>query len=330
MHEEEKQNGSGGAKPEPPRKHKKEKGKSLMETMREIDAKEAQREAEAEERRQALLAEREKKEKEAYAKKIQQERIELMRLKQGIITESDTIREEPKQTEKLSFWKKIGNFFYHSKWWLGVTVIIGGIFVFLFVDYVTRVRPDMIVMLLTDDTEMQNHSQQLEEYLEQFTEDVNGDGKVQVDIYAIPIGDRINETDFYNGNATKLSAEFQMGESVMVITDAKANEFIMADETLMDLSETYPGHENIRGNGYYLRHTDFATKIDYPGNVDRDLSIGLRKPIKTSDSKEKMQETYDVAEQVFLRIMEDLDNTTEPEDIPTETETSAAETKEAS
>jgi hypothetical protein len=43
-----------------------------------------------------------------------------------------------------------------------------------------------------------------------------------------------------------------------------------------------------------------------------------------------MQETYDVAEQVFLRIMEDLDNTTEPEDIPTETETSAAETKEAS
>lgn len=242
MQEEEKQNGSGGAKPDAPKKHKKEKGKSLMETMREIDAKEAQREAEAEERRQALLAEREKKEKEAYAKKIQQERIELMRLKQGIITESDTIREEPKQTEKLSFWKKIGNFFYHSKWWLGVTVIIGGIFVFLFVDYVTRVRPDMIVMLLTDDTEMQNHSQQLEEYLEQFTEDVNGDGKVQVDIYAIPIGDRINETDFYNGNATKLSTEFQMGESVMVITDAKANEFIMADETLMDLSETYPGH----------------------------------------------------------------------------------------
>ena len=180
MQEEEKQNGSGGAKQEPPKKHKKEKGKSLMETMREIDAKEAQREAEAEERRQALLAEREKKEKEAYAKKIQQERIELMRLKQGIITESDTIREEPKQTEKLSFWKKIGNFFYHSKWWLGVTVIIGGIFVFLFVDYVTRVRPDMIVMLLTDDTEMQNHSQQLEEYLEQFTEDVNGDGKVQI------------------------------------------------------------------------------------------------------------------------------------------------------
>ena len=79
MQEEEKQNGSSGTPSEQPKKHKKEKGKSLIETMREIDAKEAQKEAEAEERRQEILAEREKKEKEAYAKKIQQDRIELMR-----------------------------------------------------------------------------------------------------------------------------------------------------------------------------------------------------------------------------------------------------------
>ena len=69
MQEEEKQNGSSGTPSEQPKKHKKEKGKSLIETMREIDAKEAQKEAEAEERRQEILAEREKKEKEAYAKK---------------------------------------------------------------------------------------------------------------------------------------------------------------------------------------------------------------------------------------------------------------------
>ena len=59
--------------------------------------KRPQKEAEAEERRQALLAEREKKEKEEYAKEFQQDRIELMRLKQGIITESDTIYEEKEE-----------------------------------------------------------------------------------------------------------------------------------------------------------------------------------------------------------------------------------------
>ena len=46
MQEEEKQNHSAGTPPEQPKKHKKEKGKSLLETMREIDAKEAEKEAE--------------------------------------------------------------------------------------------------------------------------------------------------------------------------------------------------------------------------------------------------------------------------------------------
>lgn len=153
---------------------------------------------------------------------------------------------------------------------------------------------------------------------------------MHVDIYPIPVSDNIDDMDYFTGNSTKLSAEFQMGEAVMVITDAKANEYIMADETLTDLSEKYTGHENIRGNGYYLRHTNFATKIDYPGNVDRDLSIGLRAPVKTSDSKEKMQKTYNVAEKVLLRVMDDLDNTTEPEDIVTTepAETAVTTTKE--
>ena len=53
MQEEEKQNHSAGTPPEQPKKHKKEKGKSLLETMREIDAKEAEKEAEAEQIRAA-------------------------------------------------------------------------------------------------------------------------------------------------------------------------------------------------------------------------------------------------------------------------------------
>ena len=53
--------------------------------------------------------------------------------------------------------------------------------------------------------------------------------------------------------------------------------------------------------------------------MDRDLSIGLRKPVKAYDSKEEMQENYDIAAKVLERIMADLDNTQEPEDLPPET-----------
>lgn len=308
-------------------KRKKKKGKSLMETMREIDEKEARLEAEAEERQRALLEEQEKREKEAYAKKIQQDRIELIRLKQGLIETSDMIHEEHEEKPKLSLRKKIANFFYHSKWWLWITLFIVAIFAFLIYDYFSQVKPDLIVMVLTDDDGIQERTEELELYFEQFTEDENGDGKIQVDIYAIPVTDDIGENDYYTGNFTKLSTQMQLGDCVLILTDAKANAFINADETLERLEDLYPDEENVRDLGYYLRHTDFATKIGYSGKVDRDLSLGLRTPIKTYDSLEDMQENYDIAVKVLERTMDDLDGTTEPEDV-TEASTDAATTEE--
>ena len=59
----------------PTGKKKKEKGKSFLETMREIDAKEQQQEEAREAAMQAQLAEQEKREKEAYEKKIQQDHM---------------------------------------------------------------------------------------------------------------------------------------------------------------------------------------------------------------------------------------------------------------
>mgnify|MGYP007029433467 CR=1 FL=1 len=90
----------------PTGKKKKEKGKSFLETMREIDAKEQQQEEAREAAMQAQLAEQEKREKEAYEKKIQQDRIELIRLKQGVITESDRIAEEHPEKKKMPLGKR--------------------------------------------------------------------------------------------------------------------------------------------------------------------------------------------------------------------------------
>ena len=115
----------------PTGKKKKEKGKSFLETMREIDAKEQQQEEAREAAMQAQLAEQEKREKEAYEKKIQQDRIELIRLKQGVITESDRIAEEHPEKKKMPLGKRISNFFYHNKWWLGITIVLVLLFGYL-------------------------------------------------------------------------------------------------------------------------------------------------------------------------------------------------------
>lgn len=288
-------------------KKKKEKPKSFLETVREIDEKERRREEEIEAKRQKILEERKQKQQEAYDKKIRDERIELMRLKQGVISESETIHEEQEEKKKLSVWKKIGNFFYHSKWWLIIAVFLAATFGYMAVDYCTAVHPDLIVMLLTDDPTLQTTNNYISDYFEQFTEDYNGDGKVRVDVYPIPVDDNIQTADYYTGNMTKLSSQFQMADAVMVISDAVADEVILADETLVSLEEMFPDNKNVRGKGFYLRNTDFMDKVGYTGIVlDRDIYIGLRKPVKTFDSLEEMQESYDKALEVLERVMADL------------------------
>ena len=159
----------------PTGKKKKEKGKSFLETMREIDAKEQQQEEARETAIQQQLAEKEKREKEAYAEKIRQDRIELMRLKQGVITESDRIHEEAESKPKLPLGKKISNFFYHNKWWLGITCVLVLLFGYMAYQEITKVDPDFVVMVLTDNEQLQKKSQELQAYFESFISDENGD-----------------------------------------------------------------------------------------------------------------------------------------------------------
>ncbi|MGN0585313.1 MAG: hypothetical protein ACI4JD_07650 [Ruminococcus sp.] len=289
------------------KKTKKEKPKSFLETVREIDEKERKREGELEEKRQKILEERRKKEQEAYDKKIREERIELMRMKQGLITESELIHEEKKEKTKLPLGKKIANFFYHSKWWLVITALLAGIGGYMLYDYLTLEHPDMIVMLLTDDTTLQASGSKLSDYFEGYIEDYNGDGKVLVDIYPIPVDNDISKNDYYLGNMTKLSSQFQMADSIMVISDAVADKVILPDDTLADLEELFPDNKNVRSYGFYIRNTDFMEQIGCEDTVlDRDIYVGLRKPVKTFDSVKEMRENYDIALGVLEKMIDDL------------------------
>ncbi len=289
------------------KKKKKDKPKSFMETVREIDEKERKREEELEEKQKQILEEQRKKEREAYDKKIREDRIELIRLKQGVISESETLHEEKKEKKKLPFWKKISNFLYHNKWWLFIASFLVATFGYLAYDLLSTVHPDLIIMVLTDDETLQITNDYISNYFEQFVDDINNDGKVVVDVYAIPVDDNITRDEYYTGNMTKLSSQFQMADAIMVITDAVANKTILAEETLVNLEELFPDNKNVRGTGFYLRNTDFMDKVGYTGTVlDRDIYIGLRKPIKTMDSLAEMQENYDIALDVLTKVIDDL------------------------
>ena len=282
--------------------------KSVFLTAKELNKL---REEENERKQQEIerqYAQHEKEKREAYEKKIHDERIELMRLKQGLISEEESaIHEEKEEEIKLTLGKKIGNFFYHNKWWLGLGTFFAVLAVFLIADILRTPRPDMTVLMLCQNNDV-GSSAFLEDFFTEFTEDFNGNGKVLASVYYIPYSS--NEYDNYtSGASVKLTTYLNSAEAVIIIGNKQTTEeLLVPDQTLTDLSSIYPDDPHVKDWFYYLKGTNFAQKIGVPEDcITDDMFLAIRKPIKlVNDSKEEMQETYDKDFPVFDRIVKSL------------------------
>ena len=289
--------------------NKKEKKQSIFETVRQVDENEKRKLEE----KKAAAAKIEKRKREQYNKTLAEERVELLKIKQGLITESDKIDLSPDDEKQYTFWEKIKNFVYHNKWWLGITTFFVLIAAFLVYDTLTTTKSDINIMLLCDDTELYTHYQDIGKYFDSLTEDYNNDGENYANVLYIPISDDENANTKslspYDSNLTKLSSEFQMGETMLVIADKKSADLIIPDETLINLEELYPDNPNIKGYGFYLKGTDFASEIGYEENdIPYDLYIGVRKVDKNLSSAKKTKENYDHALIMLENVINDLSN----------------------
>jgi hypothetical protein len=280
---------------------KKPKEKNVFQIMQEM---EAQQEAIAAQQAE-LAAQKEAEERLAYEEKLRQERLELLRLRQGVIDESDTVREEQEPERKYSLGEKIGNFFYHNKWWLGIAAFFVFFTGFTIWQIATTVHPDMIVLLLVhDDYFNAQCNEKLSEIFAQYIGDENGDGKVVCDVYYIPASSDTEDRSGYTGDNTKLFAEFQIAEACIVISDEGADEFIVPDRTLYDLEPDLGQYEQTDKMRFYLSSTALAEDLGWEGALDQDIYIGIRSVRETMDSEEEMQETFDISYPALLRFAE--------------------------
>lgn len=261
---------------------------SVLENMRRINEKQHREELEAEAEREKERAEKERLERERYEKKLERDRIELMKLKQGIISDED-IPHEAEPVKEYTAWEKIGNFFYHNKMPLIVGAVIVLLAVFLIRDVVTNKKPDVAIMIMASDTELDFRTGDIEKLLEPYCEDFNGDGEVYVHVSYLPAVYSDDNLDaYFNQSAqTKLMAEFQSGDSIIVIADADTCHTVgidtvsengnPVDPILVDMRTIYPDDENCTELGYMLSGTSFAEDIKYTAMSDS-LFIGFRLP----------------------------------------------------
>lgn len=286
--------------------------KSVFEVNKELrkqrEEEQAQLERELEEKRLA----KEKKRQEAYEKQLLEEKKELIKLKQGLIEESETIHEEEEAPAVMTPWQKFRNFIYHNKWWLGIGIIFALIVGFLIYNYVTKPRPDIVVLVIADNPEVGDYSD-LEGYIQSFTEDFNGNGKVLASVYYIQLSDN-DYRNYANGTDNKLTTQLQSADGVIVIggkdlldlfTDEETGEL---DDIFMDMGELFPGDPHIKDGRYYLKGTKFAEKIGTDEQyITDDLFIAVREPRDLLYSHEDdMQETLDKDLPVLEKIIADL------------------------
>ena len=282
------------------------KGKSFMDVYREVNAREHAEELKREAELEAQRAERERRQRESYEAKLRQERLELLKLKQGVIAEEDVVYE--KEPEKhYTVWQRIGNFFYHNKVYIIFGTLLAALAAFLIYDYVSTVRPDAVVMIIASDGEFNFITEDISEFLGQYCNDNNGDGKVSVRVSYLPAAPSEDSVSMYYQQAdqTKLMAEFQGTEAIMVMGDYEACEVLgITEGVLADLSEYFPDDENVTELGYMLSGTDFAKDIGYEGLADN-IFLGFRQPKKGSfgTSEKDFQKNFDNAIELWRNYL---------------------------
>ncbi len=287
-----------------------QKEKSFLEKVREIDEKERLQELEEQASRAKLNAEKERREREAYAKKLEQERIALMKAKQGIVSQEEIPPAEPAVQKKYTVKEKISNFFYHYK----IAVIIGVLAValsfFLIHDFVSRVDPDIIVMIIKQDDFLMNNTDAVASALEKYCADYNNDGKIKVDVmYSPSYTENSNSAELYYNQAyqTRLVAEFQSDTVVMFIGDEDTCKYLGIDDgsVTADLTELYPGDENAGKLGYMLSGTNFAKLIGYEDMPDT-YFMGFRYPYDSPTiNKKRFENNYNNAIDTWNKFLDE-------------------------
>lgn len=219
----------------------------------------------------------------------QREKAEILKLRQGIIEESDEIPEDaPPEIEKPTGWKAVENFFYHYKWRLIAGVLATAMITFMVVQTVTRQKRDLYVLLVstTGSSGLYAKTNDIEVALERYCPDFDGNGYVHVGVNFIDLSTEGGYSQYTDAQSQKFSAELFSGDSQMYLTDqgivtiinrialngatmeagSEEEQFIV--QFFTDLTDEYPDGTFYQGCGLQLNTTGFTDEARWKSCPD--------------------------------------------------------------
>lgn len=265
-----------------------------LEYERRLAQENANQPTEEELEAEAVKARDEKR--KTYEKSLNDRKIELMKLRQGVIDESDIVKEEQAQEYKLSFGEWISNVWYRNKWLIVFAAAMIFAFSYIIYDQVTTTKPDLTVLVLSPDYSLYYRTQELEMFLDDYCDDLNGDGEVYVQVYNISTD--YSDPNTATANQAQIMSQLQSGENIILIADAKT------DFAMHDFTAEYPDNERFDELGMRLNCQLVRDALKWEAMNDN-VYIGMREPTKLlATTEEDMQANFDEARAVFERIVE--------------------------
>ena len=263
------------------------------------------------------MAKRKRESEAEKAKREREERIALLKMKQGLIEESELIPEnEHIEKPQLHGWEKFSNFFYHNK----IFILLGAFFAFVIgvivYQFATREKEDLYILAVTYEkaTSLSPRVERLELALERYCPDFDENGKVHVSVNFIDRTTSADEivTQYDDAQAQKLSIEFMAAEAQLYIADETYLSKLIGEngereykKIFLDLSDICPEDMLFDGVGVRVNQTALVQEMGWK-NCPDSVIILIRDEINNgAASVKKNAKNRERALTVLRNILED-------------------------
>ena len=154
-------------------------------------------------------------------RRAREEFIKLKKMQKGEI-EPETVAEVIPLTPK----EKLQNYWYHFRWHTIAAIFLVAIITFMVANCMTREKHDFIVVIHTHSYIDDRGIEKIEEYLEQYAEDINGDGKVTVQVSNCSFSEKTSSAQANQNAITRLQSMMITDEAVLYIVDEKGLNYV--------------------------------------------------------------------------------------------------------
>lgn len=219
--------------------------------------------------------------------RLKRERLELLKMKQGLIEDSEIIVQnehyiQPELKGK-AWWS---NFLYHHKIHIILIAFFSFIIVFMIHQTLTREKADLRVLVCTSKS-YTLINKEIELAFEEYCPDFNGDGNIHVDVFDVYLNQNEINPDVFMANQTKLFGELAEGAAQIFIVDNVTYDVLISQSSdiFHNMKDIYPDSSDITEKGFAVKGSHFA-KLAQWESVDDDVFFALRTEFKGMTSKE--------------------------------------------